>query len=538
MKQPRLFFSAISIAVIGVFALISIFMEHQLHTWMRDRISAELLQDAHTINSAIQRITHNYSIETLDPIIDELTHTSKHRVTLIDASGVVLADSKLSISAVKKVENHKNRQELLDATPTSPGIAVRYSNTVQQDMMYLAIPYSFTNKTGFVRVSISLAVLDQYIQHLRKIQLTVAIIAFIVFSFLMYIAIRYLKRLNDINKENLNQKVLKKTNDLIKIQKFSHILACCQESAELSQVVSKSALSIFPNSSGALYITHPSMDKNEVIATWGEHWYGEDIYSISDCWGLRKSATYTAFDQEQDIFCHHLSQYKHAATICTPLLAHSVTLGALHIIFEKPPSQSVQNLFKTMADHLSLTLSNLNLRESLKLQAIRDPLTNLYNRRYLDETLQNELLKANRHKHSIGILMIDIDHFKKFNDSFGHDAGDHALQLVSSVLNHVIRAEDLACRYGGEEFIIVMPDTDLATLENRAAKLLTQTRELDLVYRKKPLGHITLSIGVAIYPMHGIDAAACISAADSALYLSKSAGRDRYTVSDIPSIAN
>jgi len=115
--------------------------------------------------------------------------------------------------------------------------------------------------------------------------------------------------------------------------------------------------------------------------------------------------------------------------------------------------------------------------------------------------------------------MIDIDHFKKFNDSFGHDAGDHALQLVSSVLNHVIRAEDLACRYGGEEFIIVMPDTDLATLENRAAKLLTQTRELDLVYRKKPLGHITLSIGVAIYPMHGIDAAACISAADSALYL-------------------
>lgn len=530
-KQARLFFSVILIAVIAVLALISFFMEQQLQTWMRDRISAELLQDAQTINSAIQHIDPDFSLNSLDPIIDDLTRTSNHRVTLIDVSGTVLADSQLTISSIRKVENHKKRKELVTATKDAPGIAIRYSNTVKQDMMYLAIPYTHSGNIGHIRVSISLAVLDQYVQHLRKIQMTVAIIAFISLTILLFIALRFISRINNINKERLNQKVISKTNDLVKIQKFSHILACCQESSELSLVVSKSALSIFPKSNGALFITQPSKDKNEVIAIWGEQWLGDDIYNISDCWALRRSATYTVFDHQQDIICKHLSKHDSAATICIPLLAHSVTLGALHIVFNKEPSQSVQSLFKTMADHLSLTLSNLNLRESLKLQAIRDPLTNLYNRRYLDETLQNEILKAKRHNHSIGILMIDIDHFKKFNDSFGHDVGDHVLKLVSSALNKIIRDEDLACRFGGEEFIIVMPDTDLATIEDRAQCLLKLTRKLDLVYKKRPISQITLSIGVAVYPANGGDAAACIRAADTALYVAKSEGRDRYIVS-------
>jgi diguanylate cyclase (GGDEF)-like protein len=183
-----------------------------------------------------------------------------------------------------------------------------------------------------------------------------------------------------------------------------------------------------------------------------------------------------------------------------------------------------------MSDHLSLALANINLRESLKLQAIRDPLTNLYNRRYLDEAFENEILRAKRNEHSIGVMMIDIDHFKQFNDSFGHDAGDYTLQLVGTLLTKSIRGDDIACRYGGEEFILVLPNTELDTVIQRAEELNQAARDVELTYKDRSLGHISLSIGIALLPQHAGEAEAVIAIADKALYQAKTNGRDQFVV--------
>jgi len=213
-----------------------------------------------------------------------------------------------------------------------------------------------------------------------------------------------------------------------------------------------------------------------------------------------------------------------------PLFAQNVPIGALHIVLNKTPSADVKNRFITIADHLSLAVANMNLRESLKQQAIRDPLTNLYNRRFLDEALKNELLRAERHKQSLAVLMIDIDHFKKFNDSFGHDAGDYTLQEVGKVLLRLIRGEDIACRFGGEEFIVVFPDMPHDILIRRAGEILQAVREIDLTFKNKPLGNVTLSIGVATYPEQGLNAEELISTADIALYQAKSNGRNQVVI--------
>jgi diguanylate cyclase (GGDEF)-like protein len=211
-------------------------------------------------------------------------------------------------------------------------------------------------------------------------------------------------------------------------------------------------------------------------------------------------------------------------------LAQSVAIGALHIILDIKLASSTRRQFITMSDHLSLALANINLRESLKLQAIRDPLTNLYNRRYLDEALQTEIHRAKRNNHSIGIMMIDIDYFKKFNDSFGHDAGDYTLQLVGSLLAKFIRGDDIACRYGGEEFTLVLPATEPELLKERAEQLNQAARELELTYRNRSLGHISLSIGIAVLPQHGEDAETVIATADKALYQAKTNGRDQFVI--------
>jgi diguanylate cyclase (GGDEF)-like protein len=157
-------------------------------------------------------------------------------------------------------------------------------------------------------------------------------------------------------------------------------------------------------------------------------------------------------------------------------------------------------------------------------------LTNLYNRRYLDEALQTEIHRAKRNNHSIGIMMIDIDYFKKFNDSFGHDAGDYTLQLVGSLLAKFIRGDDIACRYGGEEFTLVLPATEPELLKERAEQLNQAARELELTYRNRSLGHISLSIGIAVLPQHGEDAETVIATADKALYQAKTNGRDQFVI--------
>ena len=178
-------------------------------------------------------------------------------------------------------------------------------------------------------------------------------------------------------------------------------------------------------------------------------------------------------------------------------------------------------------DSLSLSLANLNLTETLRQQSIRDPLTNLFNRRYLEETLERELLRATRNQEELGVIMLDIDLFKQFNDTYGHQAGDALLKTLGGFFTANIRGEDVACRYGGEEFLLLLPGSSLATTEKRAEEIRKKVHNLAVNYQEQLLPSVSLSFGVAEFPRHGATAAQLIHNADLALYKAKAEGRDR-----------
>ena len=172
------------------------------------------------------------------------------------------------------------------------------------------------------------------------------------------------------------------------------------------------------------------------------------------------------------------------------------------------------------------------LVEDLQKQIITDPLTNLYNRRFLQEYLPQEIAKAKRASSSVAVLMFDLDFFKRINDVFGHEAGDAFLKSVAALLQGCIRESDIACRYGGEEFVLVLSGASLDGAIKKAEKIRNAVMDLDLIIRQKPLGKVSTSIGIAVYPEHGAEMEALLRAADEALYEAKERGRNRVVVSE------
>jgi diguanylate cyclase (GGDEF)-like protein len=187
-------------------------------------------------------------------------------------------------------------------------------------------------------------------------------------------------------------------------------------------------------------------------------------------------------------------------------------------------------LAKTVAEQIALALANVKLRETLRLQASQDPLTGLFNRRYLEDSLAREFHRAARRKRTLGVMMLDLDHFKRFNDEFGHDAGDLVLREVATFLAGRARREDIVCRYGGEEFVLVLPECSLEGLESLAEQVRLGIHGLVLKHRGRRLPTVTVSVGVALHPDHGDTPGALLQTADIGLYRSKAAGRDRVTV--------
>jgi diguanylate cyclase (GGDEF)-like protein len=191
-----------------------------------------------------------------------------------------------------------------------------------------------------------------------------------------------------------------------------------------------------------------------------------------------------------------------------------------------------QRLAITVAEQVGLAIANIKLREKLRNQSIRDPLTGLFNRRYLEESLERELHRAGRAGQPLPVIMLDVDHFKSFNDTFGHEAGDLVLREVGALLRNHTRTEDIACRYGGEEFILAMPGASSGDAERRAETLRATVKDMALEYRGASLAKIGLSLGVAEYPTHAGDVDALVRSADVALYQAKAKGRDRVVITE------
>lgn len=207
---------------------------------------------------------------------------------------------------------------------------------------------------------------------------------------------------------------------------------------------------------------------------------------------------------------------------------------ALHGNQQEQPcaERSQQQLAAAVADQIGLALSNLQLRDNLHEQAIRDPLTTLYNRYYMQESLEHELRQAERSGHSVTLLMVDLDHLKEFNDRYGHLSGDELLRGLGRLLKKMFRGGDILSRYGGDEFLVVLPEASIEIGLQRAEELRLNVKELLIQMEDHPIQNLTVSIGVASWPQHGTGSADVLKAADKALYRAKMQGRDQVIVAE------
>lgn len=325
------------------------------------------------------------------------------------------------------------------------------------------------------------------------------------------------------------------------LSELSRFLQSCVDMDEAVRLLQQQLPSLMKAESGALYLLAASRDRLRQAFAWGGEPYIE-YFEPSDCWAVRLGQPFRQPMQTGAAACLHL-QSDHPRVQddihCLPLVAHGELVGLLVLDAGIASDQRVnvenEGYRRITLEQVGLSIGNLKLRESLRQQSIRDALTGLYNRRFLEESAQREVLRASRlqtqgHHDGMALLMIDIDHFKRFNDEHGHEVGDHVLRQVAEVLQRQTRGSDVAARYGGEEFTIVMADIPDALALERAEQVRAGVEALELHASGKALGSVTISIGLARFPTHGSTVEELLLAADKALYEAKRAGRNRVVV--------
>jgi diguanylate cyclase (GGDEF)-like protein/PAS domain S-box-containing protein len=352
------------------------------------------------------------------------------------------------------------------------------------------------------------------------------------------------RKLTEEALQSANEKLMRglteleqRTREIKLLNQMGDLLQACLTAEEAYAVIGQSARELFPDEAGAVYMISASRNIVEAVTMWGRSPAGaaENTFAPEECWALRRGRPHVVETTSTGLLCRHLSDPPPAAYLCLPMMAQSEAIGVLYLQSAGDATgagltPAKQQLAQTAADGVALALSNLRLRETLRHQSIRDPLTGLFNRRYMEETLERETRRVARARRSLGIIMLDVDHFKQFNDTFGHDAGDVLLRELGGFLRAHIRGEDVACRYGGEEFTLILPEASLEVTCQRAEHLREGVKHMHALYYDQPLGSIALSLGVAVYPQHGATAEAVLKAADAALYRAKREGRDQVAV--------
>ncbi len=342
-----------------------------------------------------------------------------------------------------------------------------------------------------------------------------------------------LKEANDnLNDEKAHLELYNRRREII--ADMTDLLQASLTVNEASEIVSTHLKILFPESDGALYLTNSSLSM-EPAAVWGEADSLNVVFSTKECWSLRRGKSYRYGAGVPTPACAHAVKHESMFALCVPLSAQNEGIGSLYISWKQVRDVSdleeEQRFIEDIANSLALALGNLRLREKLHILSIREALTGLFNRRYLDEALPRELNRARRNKEPLSVLMFDIDHFKKFNDAYGHEAGDHVLKKISEVILSNIRESDIACRYGGEEFIIILPGTPIEVAVERAEALRKDVSFSRLEHNGKDIGSLTISVGVAAFPQHGTMYDTLIRTADEAAYRAKECGRNQVVVS-------
>ena len=305
---------------------------------------------------------------------------------------------------------------------------------------------------------------------------------------------------------------------------------------EVHQVYDTAAVSfsrLLPETSGCLYMINSSRNHVEVVSSWGEGSH-DDFSSPEACCALRSGQPRWRQPGVSEIQCSHYTGTAPERYHCRPIIAYGNTIGLLYIQCESDEVIRQVNgrmdAVRQLVQIVALAIATLNLRTKLENQSIRDALTGLFNRHFMQISLEREMVRAHRRKQIMAVLMLDVDHFKRFNDTNGHAAGDEVLKAFSQVFKNNIRAEDIACRYGGEEFTIILPDTSVKGACDRADSIVSAVSELKVRFGQQTFDGFGVSIGVAFYPGDGDTSDDLLQHADAALYDAKHNGRNQVSL--------
>lgn len=319
----------------------------------------------------------------------------------------------------------------------------------------------------------------------------------------------------------------------------------CRDIDEAATIAQAHLARLFPEFSGRLFLMNASRNILECVLTWGTQPGLKNHHAPEDCWALRRSKPHIMNRANQTVVCRHMQSLEASWQICLPLVAHGDVMGTLclnsldsveHIDGGDNSANDARTLlFVTTAENLALAFANLQLRDTLRYQALRDHLTGLFNRRYLLDTFERELERASANNAALSIVMFDIDHFKTFNDTFGHVAGDAVLARLGVLVREWCDGEDIPVRFGGEEFTIALPGASTEVAFERAESLRALIESFAFTHLRQPLGQVTISLGIATFPDHGDTRDTLIEAADQALYQSKRSGRNRTSVAEATS---
>jgi diguanylate cyclase (GGDEF)-like protein len=279
-----------------------------------------------------------------------------------------------------------------------------------------------------------------------------------------------------------------RTGQLETLAEMSDLLQLCSSTSQVTELLPRYGRRLFAEFDGSIYLVHSSPGNLE-LAAW---WQGE----VS-------GGRFLTF----------------------PMLAAGESMGVLTL--SGPIARIDRHCAKRFTNQIGLTLANLRLQDALRTRAVRDPLTGVFNRRYMEETLLRELLRGERANVQVGIIVADVDHFKHFNDTWGHAGGDALLCQLSRVMERVFRESDVICRFGGEEFVIVIPDVSMDTLRMGAERLRNEVKQMQVRFDGQMLDPVTISAGIALSPEFGTTVEALFANADRALYAAKRGGRDR-----------
>jgi diguanylate cyclase (GGDEF)-like protein len=308
----------------------------------------------------------------------------------------------------------------------------------------------------------------------------------------------------------------------------SHLLTC-RSKEEAYEILSSFFQYLLPSSSGAVFEINNSRDQLQPTVIIGE-FNSIDYYTPKDCWALRQGQIRSGGGKIFAVPCQLCKKiYSDGVPqemLCLPLQAHEQTIGILHLINN---NRIERDFLVSMARQIALPLAVLHLQIELERQTFRDSSTGLWNRRFMDASVQRIFARAKRLsydsnvQYTVGVIFCDIDHFKAYNSEFGHEAGDLVLRTVAKFLMETCREDDLPCRYGGEEFVLILPDTPLEGAKTKAEKIREGVKKLSAPGNRT----ITLSLGIAVYPQHGIVSNEVLKAANLAMLKAKNEGRDR-----------